>query len=763
MDGKVLAAKELEKRRFMKNGQLDKKLDNEMKIMRSLRHPNIVEFKEYVDQGDYMYIIMEFVRHGDLQQYLKRNRRLEESQARAMAQQILSALSYLHRSNITHRDIKPDNILISEVEPFTVKLSDFGLSKVVQHQETFLKTFCGTLLYCAPEVFPFYEKTKGTKRTRGAKQGFHSYSSSVDIWSFAGVLWYSLCGSPPFEGVADQTGQAMFNNIMTTKVDPSPLRQANVSEQCIDLLCKMLQTDPALRPTDAQCLSHPWLREGAMIPPEVGLHSIVEEDEEEVAKEQLSQLSIHEEDASDDEAEGVLDDEEFGRLISNRAPKRVRTDCRFPRNQLRDKDDLSSAEVSYDREALRAITGSHIIRDSFLHDNPHSGRPRLFGEIGRSALESSGILNARADGTLSHAGSDGQILPDDALPCNVTPTRKALDRSQVTPLSSEHNAQPDSSFSSPSLLGAESLVRELNMASPQSPGSGVQSPNEPATPKTPEVHQHSSLGDTSQSQFSDATPKAKPPALNRQITLPNRPSRQISLPKTASFYYDPFDPSTHNLEYASKVSGIDFVSGSEKSASTETESDAQKSQDQLVTQSAVPSLSMELGIKPPPRRLGKLTTTPDSFIPHFSLMIDQARTSWGRHPDATVVYGDPFDTRIPKLAFVIIWYRRNANSPTVQELSQQGKDWTTVDDLHAAIFTAASSGISINGKLLRKADDKGRPLYGNIHTGDIIQVFQDARTSECLKFKCEFYHSAAKEPRPPGQSFHIRAGNKNML
>jgi serine/threonine protein kinase len=164
MEGKLLAAKELEKRRFMKNGMLDKKIDNEMKIMQDLRHPNIVEFVEYHDQGDYLYIIMEYVRHGDLQLYLNKNGPMEELQAKSLARQMLSALSYLHRMKITHRDIKPDNILISDTEPFTVKISDFGLSKVVKHDETFLKTFCGTLLYCAPEVFPdFDEASPGRK------------------------------------------------------------------------------------------------------------------------------------------------------------------------------------------------------------------------------------------------------------------------------------------------------------------------------------------------------------------------------------------------------------------------------------------------------------------------------------------------------------------------------------------------------------------------------------------------------------------------
>lgn len=99
---------------------------------------------------------MEYVPGGELSTYLQSHGKIPEDMVRCVARQILHALQYLHKRKITHRDIKPDNILISSLDPLRVKLSDFGLSKVVQ-EETFLKTFCGTLLYCAPEVYPEYE------------------------------------------------------------------------------------------------------------------------------------------------------------------------------------------------------------------------------------------------------------------------------------------------------------------------------------------------------------------------------------------------------------------------------------------------------------------------------------------------------------------------------------------------------------------------------------------------------------------------------
>jgi serine/threonine protein kinase len=772
MEGKLLAAKELEKRRFMKNGQLDKKIDNEMKIMQTVRHPNIVEFVEYQDQGDHLYIIMEFVRYGDLQGYLNQNGNLSEPQAKMMAQQILSALSYLHRAKITHRDIKPDNILIAEVEPFRVKLSDFGLSKVVKHEETFLKTFCGTLLYCAPEVFPDFEgkAAQGTKRRRGAKQKFHSYSSSVDIWSFAAVLWFALCGKPPFEGIADATGRAMYNNIMTTRLDPTPLRNAGVSEPCISLLCQMLQTDPALRPTDRDCLNHPWLRDGVAIPEDPALQSIVEEDESDVAGEQLSQLSLREEileSEEEEEASGVLEDEDFEKLVNHPAAKKVRTDPVPARYQLGQAEEVSYADPSFPSGHI--VENGHRVEESFsIMGKAAAGRERLFGEIGESALESSGILSAHANNALSHDASSSEVLPDTVAPQNVTPQaqRRTQERGLTSP-TLVGRAQLDGVFSSPSLLGAESMVRELNMESPHSPVSGTHSPNEPTTPKTPDVPQHNSLEGHSHrvSQISDSTPKAKPPALNRQI----------SLPKTASFYYDPFDPSTHTLEYASRVSGFDFVGAAQATMpkdqhlpdtvrfSTDTGENTSHETSQTgrsTSSEEVVALPPELSIKPPPRRLGKLTATADSFNPNLTLMIERSLTSWGRNRDNTIVYEDPQDIRVSKRSFNIFWYTSDATSIPITDLSQQGKDWTSLPGLHVGIFTCATSGISINGKHLRQNDDKGRALWGHLHTGDIVQVYANPLSTECLKFKCEFHLGSAKMPRPPGESFVILHGDK---
>lgn len=741
MEGKLFAAKELEKRHIIKNGQLDKKIDNEMKIMEGLRHPNIVEFVEYCNEGDYLYIIMEFVRHGDLQAYLHQQGPLKESMVKSIAQQILSALDYLHMEQITHRDIKPDNILIADLDPFTVKLSDFGLSKVVKHDDTLLKTFCGTLLYCAPEVFPEYGTgtSKGIKRRRGTKQ-YPSYSSSVDIWSFGGVLWYCLCNQPPFKGISDATGEAMFNNIMETPLDPSPLQKAGVSAQCIHLLMRMLYTDPAMRPTGRQCLNHAWLKEGAVIPADPTLQAIVEEDESEEAEQQLSQLKIREDNLQSEEEDEISSDDE---LNEPNQPKRIRADPRYPRDQLWDTAGFS-ADASFQPE--------HVIdEDESFRPMSAPGRPRLFGEISQSALPNPGILNAHTNNALSQDESVGVISRD-----------------RFQSFSRAVGGAPDQlegGLSSPSLMGTESLVRDMNMTSPHSPVSRSHTPG-PTTPRTPETPQYKSLNHSSKefSQISEPTPKARGLGLNRKI----------SLPLTASYYYDPWDTNTHNLEHASKVSGYDFLSaGRDVSTGTSAYEDTVRASDTSSHSEAshtgaasspsaeMPCVPAELDNRRLPRCLGKLVATADSFAPNLTLSIDRSKTSWGRVSHNSIVYENSRDTRIPKTAFIIFWYSSGGESAeTVQELSQTGKDWTSLKELNVAIWTCATHGISINGKHIKQKDEKGRALYGHLHSGDVVQVYHDNKGSEFLKFRCEFYLGSGKEARKASESFHVMVGNQ---
>lgn len=186
-DGVVFAAKQLDKSRFAKDGTLSSKIYNELNLIKSLRHvsapvllkeaarlrcrqPNIVKYVDHHETSQWLFIIMEFIRFGDLSRWTRVGSPMPEYMCMHVAHQMLQAIDYLHKRGITHRDLKPDNILMESDCPYIFKLSDFGLSKIVTNNDTFLKTFCGTMMYCAPEVYPGYQRVKASipsKRSRG--------------------------------------------------------------------------------------------------------------------------------------------------------------------------------------------------------------------------------------------------------------------------------------------------------------------------------------------------------------------------------------------------------------------------------------------------------------------------------------------------------------------------------------------------------------------------------------------------------------------
>ncbi|CAK7270193.1 Protein kinase protein rad53 [Sporothrix epigloea] len=264
-DGKPYAAKELDKRRFVKNGVLDQKVENEMKIMQKIQHPNIVRYVEHFDFDERLFIIiMEYVPMGDLGSFIATRGSIPEAIVKEMATQLVDALSYLHHKNITHRDVKPDNILISSLSPFSVKLTDFGLSKMVDNEQTFLQTFCGTLLYCAPEVYGEYTEfdENGTRTNRprtGGRTTGQRYDHAVDIWSLGGVLFYCLTGQPPFPVRQGTTYIELLAWIMAQPLNVAPLYAVNASQSCVHFLTRMLQNRPENRATLEELQRHPWL------------------------------------------------------------------------------------------------------------------------------------------------------------------------------------------------------------------------------------------------------------------------------------------------------------------------------------------------------------------------------------------------------------------------------------------------------------------------------------------------------------------------
>ncbi|KAG5928105.1 hypothetical protein E4U42_001266 [Claviceps africana] len=227
-------------------------LEQEISVLTGITHPNILclrdTFHERHRGRGRVYIVLELAAEGELFNYIVMKQKLSEYETRKVFLQLFQGVKYLHDRNIVHRDIKPENILLTD-KNLTVKLADFGLSKIVGESK-FTTTLCGTPSYVAPEIL-------ADSRNR-------EYTKAVDIWSLGVVLYICLCGFPPFSDELYSEEHFPFflkDQIRSGRFDyPSPFWDS-VGDLALDLIDSMLVVNPARRFTIENCLAHPWLTE----------------------------------------------------------------------------------------------------------------------------------------------------------------------------------------------------------------------------------------------------------------------------------------------------------------------------------------------------------------------------------------------------------------------------------------------------------------------------------------------------------------------
>jgi len=147
-------------------------LRQEIEILKMCQHPNIVRMRDCFENDKSYYMVLEYLSGGDLYDYINRRRfDLSEARARKLCYQISCAVAYLHSYGIMHRDLKLENIMMSDdSEEAVPKLVDFGLSKMVGPDEQANESF-GTISYASPEII------------RGSY-----YNKKVDIWSLGVIM-----------------------------------------------------------------------------------------------------------------------------------------------------------------------------------------------------------------------------------------------------------------------------------------------------------------------------------------------------------------------------------------------------------------------------------------------------------------------------------------------------------------------------------------------------------------------------------------------
>ncbi|CAA7053275.1 unnamed protein product [Microthlaspi erraticum] len=215
-------------------------LEEEVKLLKNLSHPNIVRYLGTVREDDTLNILLEFVPGGSISSLLEKFGPFPESVVRRYTRQLLFGLEYLHSHAIMHRDIKGANILVDNKG--CIKLADFGASKQVAELATIsgAKSMKGTPYWMAPEVI---------------LQTGHSFSA--DIWSVGCTVIEMVTGKAPWSQQYKEVAAIFF--IGTTKSHP-PIPDI-LSSDAKDFLLKCLQEEPNLRPTASELLKHPFVTE----------------------------------------------------------------------------------------------------------------------------------------------------------------------------------------------------------------------------------------------------------------------------------------------------------------------------------------------------------------------------------------------------------------------------------------------------------------------------------------------------------------------
>lgn len=233
--------KELFAVKFIERGQkIDEHVQREIMNHRSLKHPNIVRFKEVLLTPTHLAIVMEYAAGGELFERICSAGRFSEDEARFFFQQLISGVSYCHSMLICHRDLKLENTLLDGSTAPRVKICDFGYSKSsVLHSQP--KSTVGTPAYIAPEVLT-------TKEYDG---------KIADVWSCGVTLYVMLVGAYPFEDPADPKDfKKTISKILSVQYKvPDFVR---VSMECINLLSQIFVANPEKRITIPEIKNHPW-------------------------------------------------------------------------------------------------------------------------------------------------------------------------------------------------------------------------------------------------------------------------------------------------------------------------------------------------------------------------------------------------------------------------------------------------------------------------------------------------------------------------
>ena len=245
-------------------------LQSEIDVLRNCVHENIIGLLDIVQSEEeypgVVFLVLEFCEGGDVSEMLKRNGKVSEQSAKRLVTQIASGLFEMRKRNLIHRDLKPQNLLLtkkrgvgeeewrseegdeshsqsqkSSDSNYVLKIADFGFARSL-HPAGMAATLCGSPLYMAPEIL-----------------SYQKYDAKADLWSVGCIFFELLVGKPPFTG---QNPMHLLRNINRSDARVPSVVAKGLSPECVDLLKKLLRKHPAERMEFHEFFNHPFFGGG---------------------------------------------------------------------------------------------------------------------------------------------------------------------------------------------------------------------------------------------------------------------------------------------------------------------------------------------------------------------------------------------------------------------------------------------------------------------------------------------------------------------
>ncbi|XP_073188914.1 serine/threonine-protein kinase 17A isoform X1 [Lepidochelys kempii] len=219
----------------------------------------VINLHEVYETATEMILVLEYAAGGEIfdQCVAEREEAFKEKDVKRLMRQILEGVSFLHRNNVVHLDLKPQNILLTSESPLgDIKIVDFGLSRILKSSEE-LREIMGTPEYVAPEIL-----------------SYDPISTATDMWSIGVLAYVMLTGISPFLG---DDKQETFLNIAQMNINYSEEDFDLISESAVDFIKTLLVKKPEERATAEECLQHPWLAPSDVPAPVCSMKSTADE------------------------------------------------------------------------------------------------------------------------------------------------------------------------------------------------------------------------------------------------------------------------------------------------------------------------------------------------------------------------------------------------------------------------------------------------------------------------------------------------------